>query len=278
MSSELKEIAIELAVEAGELISLRREGHIEVAHTKSSVVDVVTAVDQEAEALIFDRLALVRPDDGFVGEEGKSKESRSGITWVVDPIDGTVNFLYNIPHYAVSIAAVSGNPVPGSWQVEAGAIYNPATKELFHAAKGEGSFVGERRLQIGSPPALSSALLATGFAYSQVVRMEQARVLSTLLGEVRDIRRQGTASLDLSFVAAGRVDVFFERTLSPWDHAAGEIVVTEAGGVVEGIAGLPAGRQGLYAGHPDIVKALKKRIIDVGGEILLEELPARGLV
>ena len=278
MTQTLKEIAISLAQEAGDLISLRREGHIEVAHTKSSAVDVVTAVDEESEALIFGRLAELRPDDGFVGEEGKSQESRSGITWLVDPIDGTVNFLYNIPHYAVSIAAVSGDPVPGSWQVEAGAIYNPATKELFHAALGEGAFLGQRRLQITPPPNLSSALLATGFAYSQSVRMEQARVLSTLLGEVRDIRRQGTASLDLAFVAANRVDIFFERTLSPWDHAAGELVVTEAGGIIEGIAGLPAGRQGLYAGHSDIVKALKERIIALGGETLLEELPARGLV
>ena len=266
-----------LAVEAGDLISLRREGHIEVAHTKSSQVDVVTAGDQESEALIFGRLEELRPQDGFLGEEGKTRESHSGVTWVVDPIDGTVNFLYDIPHYAVSIAAVTGDPKPGSWQVEAGAIYNPATGEHFHAAKGEGSFLGERRLSIGSPPALSSALLATGFAYSQSVRYEQARVLSTLLGEVRDIRRQGTASLDLGFVAAGRVDVFFERTLSPWDHAAGEIVVTEAGGVIEGIAGLPGGREGLYAGHPDIVRALKQRIIELGGETLLEELPIRGL-
>jgi myo-inositol-1(or 4)-monophosphatase len=277
MTKTLKEVAIELAVEAGDLISLRRQGHIEVAHTKSSAVDVVTAVDQESEALIFGRLLELRPDDGFVGEEGKTREARSGITWVVDPIDGTVNFLYDIPHYAVSIAAVSGDPVPGSWQVEAGAIYNPATKELFHAARGEGAFLGERRLQITPPPGLSQALLATGFAYSQSVRWEQARVLSTLLSEVRDIRRQGTASLDLGFVAANRVDVFFERTLSPWDHAAGEIVVTEAGGVIEGIAGLPGGRQGLYAGHADIVKALKERIVAVGGETLLEELPARGL-
>ena len=277
MSLELKEIAVSLAVEAGDLISLRREGHVEVAHTKSSGVDVVTAVDQESEALIFGRLAELRPNDGFVGEEGKFQESRSGITWVVDPIDGTVNFLYNIPHYAVSIAAVSGDAVPGSWQVEAGVIYNPATKELFHAARGEGAFLGDRKLQIGAPPELSSALVATGFAYSQSVRLEQARVWATLIGEVRDIRRQGTASLDLAAVAASRVDLFFERTLSPWDHAAGEIMVTEAGGVIEGIADLPPGREGLYAGHPDIVRVFKQRMIDVGGETLLDELPVRGL-
>jgi myo-inositol-1(or 4)-monophosphatase len=277
MHTQLKEIAIRLAEEAGEMIALRREGHVEVSHTKSSAVDVVTAVDREAEDLIFGRLAEIAPRDGFLGEEGKAKESQSGITWVVDPIDGTVNFLYNSPHYAVSIAAVSGVPVPGEWQVEAGAIYNPATKELFHAARGQGAFLGERKLRIGPPPELALALLATGFAYSPSVRLEQARVLATLLGEVRDIRRQGTASLDLAGVAAGRVDVYFERTLSPWDHAAGEVLVTEAGGVIEGITGQPPGREGLYAGHPDIVRALKARIIDLGGEAFLRDIPGGGL-
>lgn len=277
MHTTLKDIAVTLAVEAGDLIAMRREGHVEVSHTKSSAVDVVTAVDQEAEELIFARLLELRPEDGFVGEEGKSKESRSGVTWVVDPIDGTVNFLYNSPHYAVSIAAVTGPPVPGKWQVEAGVVYNPATKELFHAARGQGAFLGDRRLRIGPPPELALALLATGFAYSASVRLEQARVLATLIAEVRDIRRQGTASLDLAGVAAGRCDVYFERTLSPWDHAAGEILVTEAGGVIEGITGQAPGREGLYAGHPEIVRAVKERITALGGETLLGDIPDGGL-
>ena len=277
MAHELHDVAVKLAREAGELIATRRAGHIEVASTKSSDVDVVTAVDKESEEFLYTRLRELRPGDGFLGEEGQVEESTTGITWVVDPIDGTVNFLYNIPHYAVSIAAVTGDPSPGSWQVEAGAVFNPATGELFHAARGEGSFLGERRLQIGSPPPMNLALLATGFAYSTAMRKEQVRILSQLIGEVRDIRRMGTASLDFAAVAAGRVDVYFERTLSPWDHAAGELLVTEAGGIITGIRDLPQGREGIFAGHPTLVKQLKARISEVGGDTLLQDVPGWGL-
>ena len=277
MPHELHEVAVKLAREAGELIVTRRAGHIEVANTKSSDVDVVTAVDKESEEFLYRRLRELRPGDGFLGEEGQVEESTTGITWVVDPIDGTVNFLYNIPHYAVSIAAVTGDPSPGSWQVEAGAVFNPATGELFYAARGEGSFLGERRLQIGSPPPMNLALLATGFAYSTAMRKEQVRILSQLIGEVRDIRRMGTASLDFAAVAAGRVDVYFERTLSPWDHAAGELLVTEAGGIISGIRDLPQGREGIFAGHPTLVTQLKARISEVGGDTLLQDVPGWGL-
>ena len=273
----LKEVAMTLALEAGELIVTRRKGHIEVASTKSSSVDIVTEVDRESEALLYGRLAELRPGDGFLGEEGQVQESSSGITWVVDPIDGTVNFLYDIPHYAVSIAAVSGPPIPGQWQVEVGAILNPVTGELFHAARGEGSFLGDRRLQIGRPPEFSQALLGTGFGYSTAVRAEQARLMSALIPEVRDIRRAGAASLDFAYVAAGRLDIFFERTLSPWDHAAGELIVTEAGGAIAGISHAPPGKQGIFAGHPDLVATLKSRISQLGGDILLEEIPGWGL-
>ena len=277
MAHELHDVAVKLAREAGELIVTRRAGHIEVASTKSSDVDVVTAVDKESEEFLYTRLRELRPGDGFLGEEGQVEESTTGITWVVDPIDGTVNFLYNIPHYAVSIAAVTGDPSPGSWQVEAGAVFNPATGELFHAARGEGAFLGERRLQIGSPPPMNLALLATGFAYSTAMRKEQVRILSQLIGEVRDIRRMGTASLDFAAVAAGRVDVYFERTLSPWDHAAGELLVTEAGGIIAGIRDLPQGREGIFAGHPTLVTQLKARISEVGGDTLLQDVPGWGL-
>ena len=277
MAHELHDVAVKLAREAGELIVTRRAGHIEVASTKSSDVDVVTAVDKESEEFLYTRLRELRPGDGFLGEEGQVEESTTGITWVVDPIDGTVNFLYNIPHYAVSIAAVTGDPSPGSWQVEAGAVFNPATGELFHAARGEGAFLGERRLQIGPPPPMNLALLATGFAYSTAMRKEQVRILAQLIGEVRDIRRLGTASLDFAAVAAGRVDVYFERTLSPWDHAAGELLVTEAGGIITGIRDLPQGREGIFAGHPTLVTQLKARISEVGGDTLLQDVPGWGL-
>ena len=277
MAHDLHDVAVELAREAGELIVSRRAGHIEVANTKSSDVDVVTAVDKETEEFLFRRLQELCPGDGFLGEEGQVQESTTGVTWVVDPIDGTVNFLYNMPHYAVSIAAVTGDPSPGSWQVETGAVFNPATGEFFHAAKGEGAFLGEKRLQIGPPPPMNLALLATGFAYSTAMRKEQVRILSQLIGEVRDIRRMGTASLDFAAVAAGRVDVYFERTLSPWDHAAGELLVTEAGGIITGIRDLPQGREGIFAGHPTLVTQLKARISEVGGDRLLSDVPGWGL-
>jgi myo-inositol-1(or 4)-monophosphatase len=276
-AATLHDVAILLAREAGELIVTRRAGHVEVSNTKSSDVDVVTAVDKESEELLHARLHELRPGDGFLGEEGQVQESTTGVTWVVDPIDGTVNFLYNIPHYAVSIAAVMGDPEPGSWEVEAGAIFNPASGELFHARRGGGAFLGERRLHIGPPPPMSRAMLATGFAYSRAMRIEQARILGELIGEVRDIRRMGTASLDFAAVAAGRVDVFFERTLSPWDHAAGELLVREAGGIVVGIRDLPPNREGIFAGHPSLVSQLKARISEVGGDTLLEEVPGWGL-
>lgn len=277
MAHDLHDVAVKLAREAGELIVSRRAGHVEVANTKSSDVDVVTAVDKESEEFLYRRLKELRPGDGFLGEEGQVEQSSTGVTWVVDPIDGTVNFLYNIPHYAVSIAAVTGDPTPGSWQVEAGAVFNPVTGELFHASRGQGSFLGERRLQIGKPPPMNLALLATGFAYSTAMRREQVRILAELIGEVRDIRRMGTASLDLAAVAAGRVDVYFERTLSPWDHAAGELLVTEAGGVIAGIRDLPQGREGIFAGHPTLVTQLKARISEVGGDRLLHDVPGWGL-
>ena len=276
-AENLHDIAVKLAREAGELIVTRRAGHIEVANTKSSDVDVVTAVDKETEEFLFRRLQELCPGDGFLGEEGQVQESTTGVTWVVDPIDGTVNFLYNMPHYAVSIAAVTGDPTPGSWQVEAGAVFNPVTGELFHASRGQGSFLGEKRLQIVKPPPMNLALLATGFAYSTAMRREQVRILAELIGEVRDIRRMGTASLDLASVAAGRVDVYFERTLNPWDHAAGELLVTEAGGVIAGIRDLPQGREGIFAGHPTLVTQLKARISEVGGDRLLNDVPGWGL-
>jgi myo-inositol-1(or 4)-monophosphatase len=277
MVSTFKDIAAQLAREAGELIVAGRAATVEVVNTKSSPVDIVTAVDRASEEHIFSRLAELRPGDGFLGEEGKAKDSSTGITWVVDPIDGTVNFFYNLPHYAVSIAAVSGDPTPGSWQVEAGVIFNPVTGEMFSAARGEGSFLGEQRLQISEPPPLAQALLATGFSYSRAVRKEQARIMMGLLPEFRDIRRQGTASLDLAYVACGRVDLYFERTLMPWDHAAGELIVTEAGGVIEGLAGMAPGREGLFAGHPALVAQLQDRIKVLEGDTPLADLPGWGL-
>jgi myo-inositol-1(or 4)-monophosphatase len=223
---DLLDLAVLVAVEAAELVRVQRREGVEVAATKSSPVDVVTEVDRASERLIYDRLMAARPDDGFLGEEGASSESASGVVWVVDPIDGTVNFLYGIPHYAVSIAAsVDGDPV-------AGVVLNVVSGETFTATKGGGSFRDGVPLRVGSdgtPPDLSQRLVGTGFNYLADVKAKQTVAVSALLHEVRDVRRMGSAALDLCSVAAGRIDAYVEEGLNPWDMAAGGLVATEAG-------------------------------------------------
>jgi myo-inositol-1(or 4)-monophosphatase len=226
---DLLDLAVLVAVEAAELVRVQRREGVEVAATKSSPVDVVTEVDRASERLIYDRLMTARPDDGFLGEEGASSESVSGVVWVVDPIDGTVNFLYGIPHYAVSIAAsVDGEPV-------AGVVLNVVSGETFTATRGGGSFRDGVPLRVadGTPPDLSQRLVGTGFNYLADVKAKQTVAVSALLHEVRDVRRMGSAALDLCSVAAGRVDAYVEEGLNPWDLAAGGLVATEAGARLE---------------------------------------------
>lgn len=227
--AELLSLARETAVAAGELVRRRRAEGVEVAALKSSPVDVVTAADREAEVFITEALLAARPDDGILGEEGASREGTSGLTWVVDPIDGTVNYLYGIPHYAVSIAVVEGTPEPTKWNALAGAVVNPATGEVFTASLGGGAWLGERPLRVNDGIDLSVALLATGFSYSAEQRDVQAALVATLVGKVRDIRRMGSSALDLCGLAAGRIDCYYERGLHPWDHAAGALIAREAG-------------------------------------------------
>jgi myo-inositol-1(or 4)-monophosphatase len=221
-------LAVDVATEAAGLVRERRRGGVAVSGTKSSPVDVVTEVDEAAEALIHDRLLTARPDDGFVGEEGASSTSTSGVEWVVDPIDGTVNFLYGIPVYAVSVAAaVAGEAV-------AGVVVDVAGGEVFTATRGGGAWLDGRALRVSTEDRpLGERLVATGFNYVRHVRVVQARAVSVMLQEVRDIRRLGAAALDLCSVAAGRVDGFVEEGLHPWDRAAGGLVATEAGALLE---------------------------------------------
>ncbi|HET8957317.1 MAG TPA: inositol monophosphatase family protein [Microcella sp.] len=262
--SALLELALEIAREAGRMIAAAREGTVTVADRKSSVTDVVTQVDRDAEALIRDRIRAARPDDAFFGEESGGDAGTSGLTWVVDPIDGTVNFLYGIPHYAVSIAVVEGPADPATWVERVGVVHNPATGETFTAVRGGGAFLGDRALRIPEPPQLAEALIATGFAYDADVRAEQGAAVAALLPRVRDIRRLGTASLDLCNLAAGRVDAYAERTLNPWDHAAGGLIVAEAGGVVVGRHGAAPSRDFLIAVHPELLGPLEALLDEVG--------------
>ncbi|MCU1475212.1 inositol monophosphatase family protein [Amnibacterium sp.] len=255
-AQELLRLAREVAVEAGELAArLRREG-VEVQNTKSSPIDIVTAADRAAEDLIRARLAAARPADGFLGEESGAGTGTSGITWVVDPIDGTVNYLYDLPNWSVSIAAVEGDPDPETWRALAGAVAAPALGEVFTASAGGGAHLGDRVLQVRPPAELDRALLSTGFHYTHAIRGNQARVAGELIPLVRDLRRTGGAAIDLASVAAGRLDAFFEQGLNPWDQAAGGLLVTEAGGVVTGLAGAAPANRMVIAGHPAVVREL----------------------
>jgi myo-inositol-1(or 4)-monophosphatase len=235
---DLLDLAVEVAAETAEMVLRRRRAGVEVAATKSSPVDVVTEVDRAAESLIFERLTAARPGDGFLGEEGgATAESSSGVQWVVDPIDGTVNFLYGIPQYAVSIAATfEGRSV-------AGVVVDVAGGERFTATLGGGAFLDGARLRVRSdePPPLSQCLVGTGFSYLAERRAKQAAAVSTMLPEVRDIRRLGAAALDLCAVACGRLDAYVEEGLNPWDMAAGGLVATEAGAGLEQVPGVGGG-------------------------------------
>ncbi|UYN82789.1 MAG: inositol monophosphatase [Microcella sp.] len=263
-AAELLTVARTIALEAAEFVADARRGTVEVADRKSSAVDVVTQVDRDVEDLIRARLAEQRPGDGFFGEESAADSSTTGLTWVVDPIDGTVNFLYGVPHYAVSIAVVEGEADPQSWRALAGVVVNPASGELFSATAGGGAHVGERSLQVNPAVELSQALVATGFAYLADTRAEQGAAVARLLPLVRDVRRMGTASLDLCAVACGRVDAYFERTLSPWDHAAGGLIAAEAGARVSGAHGARGDHRFLLAAHPELAAALEAVLHEVG--------------
>ncbi|CAM4141751.1 inositol monophosphatase family protein [Janibacter anophelis] len=240
--AELARTALAVAVEAGDLIVDERPARLGVAETKSSSTDVVTVMDQRSQDHLLARLGELRPDDGFAGEERGGRTGESGITWVVDPIDGTVNYLYEVPAYSVSVAAVIGDPrTDGAWQPVAGAVVNPVTGERYSAWLGGGAWrtVGDaeqQRLQVAET-SLAHALCGTGFGYDADRRAWQAAVLTHVLPQVRDIRRFGSAALDLCRVAEGSLDVYYERGLNPWDMAAGWLVATEAGAVVSDLLG-----------------------------------------
>lgn len=227
----LHDLAADIAREAGELALLRRTEGVLLAATKSTIADIVTEADREVEALIRARLSVERPGDGFLGEESGSGDGTTGVTWVVDPIDGTVNYAYGLPAYSVSIAAVEGSADPNSWQPLAAAVYAPVLGELFTAGRGEGAWLDGMRLAVTTETP-AGALLATGFGYDPATHDGDLSTVRQIMPLARDLRRIGSAALDLSYVAAGRLDGYFERGLKPWDFAAGALLVTEAGGVV----------------------------------------------
>jgi fructose-1,6-bisphosphatase/inositol monophosphatase family enzyme len=219
----LRALAVELAEEAGALLLEGQDRVRTSVETKSSGTDMVTEMDRASERLIVDALLAARPDDGILGEEGSARAGTSGVRWVIDPLDGTTNYLYGFPPFGVSIGAeVDGISV-------AGAVRDPVHGETWSAVRNAGSWCNGRRLRVAGPPTLATALVGTGFAYDAAKRAEQATVLQRVLPNVRDVRRAGAAAVDLCWVAAGRLDAFFERGLAPWDWSAGSLVAAEAG-------------------------------------------------
>jgi myo-inositol-1(or 4)-monophosphatase len=257
-------LAVRAARTAGELLAERARGGGEASvRSKSTPTDLVSEADLAAERTIRELLAGERPEDGFLGEEGGKAQGASGLTWIVDPLDGTVNFLFGIPQWSVSVAVRDGEGTI------AGAVYDPNRDELFTATR-DGSAIldgpiGTVELHgreadphaAGEPDrGLASAMVATGLSYDARVRAEQARVLAELLPRVRDIRRFGSAALDLAWTAAGRYDAYFERTVKPWDIAAGALICERAGLRLMELPDAPGLPWGILAGRAGLAEAL----------------------
>ncbi len=264
----LLDIAMTVATEAAELVAARRLEGVAVADTKSSSVDIVTASDRESEAHIRRRLEALRPGDGFFGEESDASASTTGLTWVVDPIDGTVNYLYGYPNYAVSVAVVVGDPgsEPSSFTTLAAAVVNPEGREAFTAVRGQGAWCNGERLRVDAAPPLELALVGTGFSYSAERRVQQAEQWMALAGRVRDLRRVGAASLDLCNIAINRLDAYYESGLNPWDHAGAALVAREAGAVVVGEGLGREGRRLIIAARPGLEQELIRYVTVLSDE------------
>ncbi|MEV5511286.1 inositol monophosphatase family protein [Streptomyces orinoci] len=258
LKTELLAVALEAATLAGDLLRDGRPADLSVAATKTSPIDVVTEMDLAAEKLITTFLAERRPQDGLLGEEGASTVGSSGVRWVIDPIDGTVNYLYDLPSWAVSIAAEADG------ETLVGVVAAPMRGETYHAVLGAGAYCGERALRVRPAPSLGQALIGTGFGYLTERRAAQAEVLRSLLPEVRDIRRGGSAAIDLCDVACGRLDGYYERGLNPWDFAAGALIAREAGALTGGRPGAAASGELTVAAPAGLFEPLQQRLEALG--------------
>lgn len=252
----LRDLATAIAEETGAVLLEALHDVRSAVGSKSSPTDMVTEMDRAAEYLIVRRLRESRPDDGLIGEEGTSVASRSGVTWVIDPLDGTTNYLYRLPAFSVSIAAETDG------DVVAGVVHNPVLAETYAAAAGEGATLNGSPLVIGEAPEMTSALVSTGFGYDPDRRREQAEVVARLIASVRDIRRFGSAALDLCSVASGRSDIYFEQGCQRWDMAAGALVAREAGAAVGSLEGegWPTTEMAIAA-HPALFEQFRELLI-----------------
>jgi myo-inositol-1(or 4)-monophosphatase len=246
VTEELLEVALAAALPAGALLLERFRGPATGLASKTSRTDLVSDADRAAEELVARTILDARPGDALVAEEGAVADGGSGVRWLVDPLDGTINFLWGVPHWCVSVAACDAD---GGL---AAVVHDPTRGETFTAMRGRGARLGGAPQRVRPPAVLSEALVATGFEYTAEARARQARLLATVLPAVRDVRRFGAAALDLCWVAAGRFDGYFETGLKPWDRAGGELIVREAGGAVEDMA-----LDGVLAGDPAVVADLR---------------------
>lgn len=226
LASDLLELAVDGAVSAGSLLLDRFGGERRGVQSKATPTDLVSDADRESEDLLYRFIRTHRPDDGIVGEEGTGAESRSGLRWILDPLDGTVNFLFRIPVWSVSVA------VEDDAGALVGVVHDPNRDETFTAVRGGGARLGTDPIRVSARGDLETALIGTGFAYDARIRAHQAEVVRRVLPRVRDVRRAGSAALDLASLACGRLDGFYEAHMEIWDRAAGVLIVSEAGGVI----------------------------------------------
>lgn len=260
LTTALRAVAEQLARGAGDMALAGRKSGALRADTKSSPTDMVTQYDTASEAMITAGLAELRPLDSIVGEEGASKTGTSGITWHIDPIDGTSNFYFDIPMWAVSIGAVDANgPLVG-------AVYAPALGEMFTAARGQGATLNGAPVSCRDNTLLTDALVCTGYSYRVHERTHHARRVANMVTEIRDIRRFGAAAIDLCFVACGRYDAYFEEHLHSWDLVAGQVIATEGGAIVTDYSGDDVTPRQVLAASPGIHRQLIDLIARAGAE------------
>lgn len=255
---ELLELALKVAERASGVLMEGAGRARSQVESKSSPTDMVTEIDRASEEVIVSALTGARPEDEIVAEEGSSRPGTSGLRWVIDPLDGTTNYLYGFGSWAVSIAAETDEGV------QAGVVVDAAHGETFTAARGQGARRDGEAIACSEQTDLAHALVGTGFAYAASLRREQAEALVELLPRVRDIRRAGSAALDLCWLACGRVDAYYERGLSWWDHAAGSLIAGEAGAVLGPIPGRSAEPGTLAGAAPGIVDPFRELLRAVG--------------
>lgn len=252
---ELRDLALKVGQRAAGFANYKRAAGVSVAYSKSAINDIVTEVDRETEQLVRSLIMQERPDDGFIGEEFEATPSKTGISWVVDPIDGTVNFLYGLAPHTVSIAAVKGD-VNGEWEPIAGAIVTIPFADYYYAAAGDGAYRNGCKIVCSQKSDIATSLISTGYSYLPEIRARQHRVIGKLIEKVRDIRRIGCASFDFCAVACGALDLYFERGLKPWDYAAGTLIARESGAIVKGFDSDLPGERLSITGNEALVNVL----------------------